>query len=127
MKLIPTQTDETSLLAFGQEASAMLMRHDYAGLATRFGYALAYGRDPAAAMEADFLEAAASLDTVLPSDHQAIVVKYFKPNSSGLFAVVECIVHMPERTTVLLELIVTGAGKEKYITVEDFTGVAVQA
>ena len=60
MKLLPAQTDEKSLAAFGKEASTMLMRRDYSGLANRFGYALAYERDPALAIEADFLRAAGS-------------------------------------------------------------------
>lgn len=39
MKLLPSQTDEVSLSVLGNEACAKLMRNDYSGLATRFGYA----------------------------------------------------------------------------------------
>ncbi len=67
MKLLATQTDETSLAAFGEEAQALLACHDYAGLASRFGYALAYDRPPAAAIEADFMSAVASPIAVGPA------------------------------------------------------------
>ena len=126
MKLLPTQTYETSLSAFGEEARALLLRHDYAGLASQFGYALAYDRPPAAALEADFQSAVASPITVTSGAYlpAAISVKYFSPNTTGLFAVVECPVPVAEEAAVLLELIVTGKGEEKHITVEDISGVA---
>jgi hypothetical protein len=47
----------------------------------------------------------------------------FKPNSTGLFAVVECIVPIAEGTAVLFELIVSGKGEEKHIAIEDISGV----
>ena len=126
MKLLPTQTDAASLSAFGEEARALLMRQDYAGLASRFGYALAYDRPLVAAIEADFMSAAASPIPVASGAYlpPAITVKYFSPNTTGLFAVVECPVPVAENAAVLLELIVTGRGEEKHITVEDISGVA---
>lgn len=124
MKLLPSQTDEVSLAAFGEEARALLMRNDYSGLAKRFGYALAYDRAPSAAIEADFLNAVASPLTVASGTQLPIAVKYFAPNDTGLFAVVECPVPVAEGTAVLLELIVAGKEEEKHITVEDISGVA---
>jgi hypothetical protein len=47
MLLSSAQTDKKSLSAFGQEASTLLIRHDYLELANRFGYVLANGREPA--------------------------------------------------------------------------------
>jgi hypothetical protein len=123
MKLLPSQTNEKALTAFGEEACAMLQRHDYSGLANRFGYALAYDREPAVALEVDFLMAAASPHKVTPDEPQSIAVKYFKPNSTGLFAVVECIVPIAEGTAVLFELIVSGKGEEKHIAIEDISGI----
>jgi hypothetical protein len=93
-------------------------------LANKFGYALAYGREPAAAIEIDFLGAAASPHLVASDAPTPIVVGYFRPNSTGLFALVECTVPVAEGSAVLLELIVTERGEEKYITVEDISGVA---
>lgn len=124
MKLLPSQTDEASLSAFGEDARALLMRHDYSGLAKRFGYAMAYNRAPSAAIEADFLSAVASPLTVAPGTHLPVAVKYFVPNDTGLFAVVECPVRVADRAAVLLELIVAGEEDEKHITVEDISGAA---
>ena len=124
MKLLPSQTDEGSLSTFGEEACAMLMQHDYSGLANRFGYALAYDRAPAAAIETDFLSAVASSHNVVSDAHPSIVVKYFAPNDTGLFAVVECTVPVADGAAVRLELVVAGKGEEKHITVEDISGAA---
>lgn len=123
MKLLPSQTDDASLLAFGEEARALLMRHDYSELANRFGYALAYDRAPSAAIEADFLSAAASSHQVASSARLPIAVKYFAPNDTGLFAAVECTVPVADGAAVLLGLIVAGKGEERRITVEDISGV----
>jgi len=124
MKLLPSQTDERSLSALGEEARALLLRRDFALLANRFGYALAYDRAPAAAIEADYLRAAASPLTASTNAHQPIGVKYFALNDTGLFAVVECPVPVAEGATVLLELVVAGKGSDLHITVEDISGVA---
>lgn len=125
MKLLTTQTDETSLTALGEEARSLLMGCDYAGLASRFGYALAYGRPPAAAIKADYMSAIASPITVTPGSNlpPTITVKYFSSNNTGLFAVVECSVPISDNAAVLLELIVAGKGEEKHITVEDISGI----
>ncbi|HLF97047.1 MAG TPA: hypothetical protein VI457_07885 [Methylococcaceae bacterium] len=125
MKLLPAQTSETSLSSIGEEARALLMRHDYSGLANRFGYALAFDRPPSAALEADFLSAAASPITLGAGAYlpDVVTVKYFSPNDTGLFALVECPVPVADGVAVLLELIVTGKSEEKHITVEDISGV----
>ena len=102
----------------------MLMKHDYSGLANRFGYALAYDRAPAAAIETDFSRAVASLHSVVSDAKPSVVVKYFTPNDTGLFAVVECTVPVADGASILLELIVTGKEEERHITVEDISGVA---
>ena len=125
MKLLASQTDERSLATLGEVACAQLMRNDFPGLANQFGYALAYGRDPAVAIEADFAGAAASAIRVEVAVHTTILVKYFTPNDTGLFAVVECTVPVDNGAAVLLELIVTGNKDEKYITLEDISGVVV--
>lgn len=127
MKLLPSQTDEVSLAAFGEEARGLLVRRDYSVLANRFGYALARGRVLSTAVEADFLSAAASPNKVDSGVHMPIAVKYFAPNDTGLFAIVECTVPVAEGAAVLLELIVSGKEEVKHITVEDISGDAAKA
>ncbi|WP_020649789.1 hypothetical protein [Solimonas variicoloris] len=112
-------TDEKSLAALGAEAAGMLARRDYAALASRFGYALCFGRDPAAALQADHLAAAASSHQT--EKREPIAVKYFPPNSAGLFAVVECLVPAADGAAVLMELVVSGQ-EEKQIIIEDISG-----
>lgn len=100
----------------------MLMQRDYSGLVSRFGYALAHDREPTAALEADYLKAAASPLEGERQEKSSVRVKYFESNDTGLFAVVECVVPMADQGAVLLELIVTGKDEEKHITVEDVSG-----
>jgi hypothetical protein len=102
----------------------MLMQRDYAGLAGRFGYVRAFDRELAAAIEADFITAAASPHNDAPEESPSIVLQYFKPNSTGLFAAVDCTVTIGEAASVFLSLIVTGKGEDKYVTLEDICGVA---
>jgi hypothetical protein len=123
MRLLPKQTDEGALASFGKEAATMLMQRDYASLASRFGYALAYGRELAAAIEEDYKNAAATPFEATPDSLSSVKVKYFAPNSSALFALVECVVPVAGKSAVLLELVVTGDAKEKHITIEDISSV----
>lgn len=108
MKLLPAQTDEASLLRLGEEVVSLLEKRDFHSAADRFGYAVALGRSPAGAIEeelgrciAEYRAAAGGRHSVLPS----MAVKYFKPNDSGLFAVVECVFVTSEGCPILAELI----------------------
>lgn len=125
MKLLRTQLDTNTLTRLGEEACEMLIKHDYIGLAKRFGYALANDKEPAHAIEADFLRASASPHVIRKDEPREILVKYFKPGSSQFFAVIECTVPIAEKTAVLLELIVlndTDNSEIKHIVLEDISG-----
>ena len=124
MKLLSEQTDEASLLRFGQEAVSLLEKRDFQSLADRFDYALKFDRTPVAAIEGDFQSCLAEFHALLEqptSVPASITVKYFKPNSSNLFAVVECFFTAAEGCPILAELIVTSSGDDKHITLEDVT------
>lgn len=97
----------------------MLIQRDFRGLVNRFGYALAYGRKAAEAVEADFRNAPSATSGTPASKSPLITVKYFTPNSTNLFALVECVVPLPDGVTALLELIVSNYGEERHITLED--------
>ena len=122
MKLLSEQTDEASLLRFGQEAVSLLEKRDFQSLADRFNYAFKFDRSPVAAIEGDFQSCLAEfhalseqVTAVLPS----MVVKYFKPNSASLFAVVECVFTTEEGCPIMAELIVSSSGEEKHIILEE--------
>lgn len=93
-------------------------------LAERFGYALAYDRDIALAIQQDFEQCLSEAESPSTPKSTSIQVKYFKPNDAGLYALVECVTAVNERANVLIELIVAGGGDEKYITLEQISYVA---
>ena len=122
MKLLPTQTDEASLLQIGREAVSLFEKRDFQSLADRFSYALALGKSPAAAIEEDFqtciADFRASPEPRLPV-RPSMVVRYFKPNNSNLFAVVECFFSASEGCPILAEFIVTSLREDTHVTLED--------
>ncbi len=121
MQIFESQTDRQSLERFGQEAVTLLHDGNFRAMAERFGYALAYGREPANAIEADLI-ASLSEDGEFPGDIAAsVVIKYFEADateSTGLVAAVECITHVADGSAVLLALVITGRGVDRYITLE---------
>lgn len=123
MKLQPSETNEKSLAQFGKEAASYIESGNFEALAKRFGYALAYGRDCALAIQEDFEKCL--LEAAWPSagHEESILVKYFNPNSTRLFAVVECVVPIGSGKTVLAELIVSGSD-EKHISLEEISFVS---
>ena len=121
MKLLPSQTDEASLLEFGREVVSLLVKRDFQSLVNRFGYVMASGTSPIIALETDFQFCIAEFHAsseqhrpVVPS----MVVKYFKPNNSGLLALVECVFAIEEGCPLLAELILTSSGEDKHVFLE---------
>lgn len=119
MQLVDGQTDRETLSTLGAEAAALLVDRDFGVLADRFGYAFAYGREPAKAIEADLAaclaETSEESGRAVPSD----VVTFFKPNDANLFAAVTCVARLPEGPAVLMELVVTVKGAEYHLSLED--------
>lgn len=126
MKLYESQTSETALAGLGDEAARLLSLGEYASLAGLFGYALAYSREPAAAIREDLgaCLAETGATTVLPMAKNSASVKYFKPDKSALFALVECFMPTDIGAQVLMELIVTTDGSDKHLTLEQLSPVA---
>lgn len=114
-----TSIDVHSLSQLGAEAVALFATRDFQGLADRFGYALAYDRDPAQAIAAD-LESAL-LNSQEPSEQEtpSITVKYFKPNSTRLVALVECVMLFDDKVPILVELIVNSFDGGMNVYLED--------
>jgi hypothetical protein len=123
MRLLPTQADEASFLSFGREAVSLLERRDFGALADRFGYALAAGRSPLAAIEGDYQSCLTEYAALEPSPSVApsLSVKFFEPNSANLYALVECVFTTSEGCPILAELIVTSAGEDKHVTLEQIS------
>ena len=101
---------------------SLLEKRDFHSLADRFGYALAYGRRPAAAIEEELGSCIAKYHASVeekPSFSPSTVVKYFSENDSGLWVVVECVFITSEGCPILAELIGTASGEDRYILLEE--------
>jgi hypothetical protein len=127
MKLLNSQICEPSLSNFGEEACRLFIARDFQGLADRFGYALAYDRDLAAAIEADFdhcLSGHSGARSEQASIVESVRVRNFQPNDTGLLAVVECILLVHKGARVLVELIAAKNGENVHLYLEDINVVA---
>jgi hypothetical protein len=123
MKLSPAQLDVNTLTQLGGEAIALVRSRNFITLAERFGYALAYQRGLAHAIEEDLERCIANATKQSSQSTKSIQVKYFQPNSISIYALVECFTPVSDNINVLIELIVTGDGEKKFITLEDISNV----
>ena len=126
MQITNDQTSESSLAAFGTEAVQLLCSGNVPALAARFGYALAFDREPVAAIRQDLascLDQLQATGLAQGSKHTA-TVRYCEPNDSSIFALVECLAPTTDGSGVLLELVVTGQGADKHVTLEQLSAAA---
>jgi len=128
MKLSDDQTDSVSLSALGSEAVRLIKDARFEELANRFGYALAFGEEPATAIEDEIVRCLSGdgrAATLANAASARISVKYFKPGESFFFALVECFMPlMQDAGEILVELIVTSKGQEKYVCLEQISYAA---
>ena len=120
------QMDRLTLARFGEEAVSLLRAGAFGSLAERFGYALAYGRAPAKAIESD-LTSCLSEDQGTPGYiAPSIAIKYYDAHateSTGLVAAIECVTHLIDNSAILLALVVTGKGAERHLGLEGISRV----
>jgi hypothetical protein len=123
---IDGRADVTALSALGAEAVSLLCSRDIDGLAKRFGYALAFDREPAVAIQEDLKSCLADArgTSVMPASKHTPTVKYLEPNEPGLFAVVECVALTDNGAKLLVELIVTDKQGDKHVTLEQISVAA---
>jgi hypothetical protein len=81
MQLPESHMDRQSLEQFGQEAASLLLDGNFRAMAERFGYALAYRREPAGAMEEDLVAglSSATIYTVNLDVNQAFCIHTANP------------------------------------------------
>jgi hypothetical protein len=119
---IDQQTDQTSLAVHGAEAVRLLCSGEIDALASQFGYALAYQRQPAAAIREDLRRCLAEINaSSLALGAELPTVKYFEPNNAKLFALVECLAIADNGRRVLVELVVAGDNDVRHMTLEDIS------
>lgn len=112
--------DEQALSEFGRAAAQLLCEEDFQALGVHWGYAIALGRAPAAAIAEDLAtclreRGAMRLDIAsMPPPR----VRYFDANDAGLFALVEQCIGTDGSGPVLLELIVSDDGTDRHVIIE---------
>ncbi len=126
MKLSDNQLDKSSLSKLGEEACRLFIARDFHGLATAFSYAIAYDRDIASAIEADFehcLSDRATSHNEQPLTIDSVTVKNFQPNDTGLLSVVECVLQVDKKVRVLIEFIAAKNGENINLYLEDMNAM----
>lgn len=126
MQIADNQFDEASLAALGVEALSLLTTGNVQVLAKRFGYAMARVRDLATAIQADLASALVSVGatSLVHADGHPPNIGYYTSNKTGLLALIEVRASTNNGKAILVELVVTGRGDEKFITLEDISDKA---
>ena len=123
MKLDRT-IDAAVLAVLAQEALHLLCAGDTDTLAARFGYALRYDREASDAIDNDLrrcLTQVGASELVLPAAHPQPKVVYLGQSGTGLVALVQCLALTDNNATLLIELVVTENGMDKYIMLEEIS------
>jgi hypothetical protein len=111
--------DRQSLEQLAEEVESLLRNRDFPVLAERFGYAVALGRDPALAMEADF--SISGMEAELPGTIPFIDIRYFDEQAhqaAGLAAAIDCGVYLPDDSALRFSLVVTGNGTQRHVSLK---------
>ena len=128
MKIPANHINDTDLIKFGEEVINLIRGKEYKELANRFGYALAYGKDPSTVIKNEIdmcLSQLGDYSELTETISKEIIVKYFENNDTGLVAVVECSLSMENSAgEMLVELIVTRKDGENYVTLEQISHAA---
>jgi len=122
MNLLESQIDNLSLSKLGEKACQLFIAKDFQRLADTFGYAMAYDRDIATAIESDFIQC--TKNSLQCGLLESVTIKNFKPNDTGLLSAIECILLFDEGRRVLIELIMTEHEDSKSLFLEDITALA---
>jgi hypothetical protein len=124
MKLLVNQLDKPSLSKFGEEACRLFIARDFQSLANIFGYAFAYDRDIATAIEADFAHCLSGHCTQVDDTVESVIVRNFLPNDTGLLSVIACTLLIDNCARILIELIVAKKGEDAHLYLEDISAIA---
>ena len=125
MKITDDQTTPRQLTDLGLRAVQLLCAGDFSSLAQQFGYALAYDRNPASAIRDELASSLAEIGaSALGPPGATPSVSYFKPNDTGLFALVEQRIATDGNGHVLLELVVNTQGADKHVVLEQISAAA---
>ena len=124
MKAALSALNESKLDRIGEEATRLITSGDFEALHARFGYAIAVGREPVAAIAQDLDSALADVGATGLGDpaKARIASKRFQPNEVGICGFVQCLVPTTNGKFVLLELVLSATGSVGHITLEQVSG-----
>ena len=126
MKAALSDLDDSSLASLGAEAARLVCSGDIDALHAKFGYALAFNRDPVNALKDDLADVLAELGErrFVEQDPPAVTVSHFKQSTIGLISLVECLLTLVNGRQVLVELVLSGGGgSEAWFTLEQISAV----
>jgi hypothetical protein len=123
MQIANGKIDDAALKEIGRDVVHLLCSGEVDALAARFGYAVALGRDPATAIREDLAECLGQIGAINLARNleSGCDVKFFAPNSSNIVALVECVVPAINGGSLLVEVVVTSDGSNRYATLEQIS------
>jgi hypothetical protein len=121
MQLLPHQRHLSALRDLVCEALELLTSGQLELLVERYGYAMAFERNPVCAVRADLAEAlqeavGSALLTVASTE---LPVVYYQENDTGLRAAIDCAVPSLGGRCVWISFVVAGNETEQFLTLED--------
>lgn len=106
MKISKGDLNEPALLSLGAEAQRILIAGRFDLLASRFDYAIAFGREPSVAIREDLSRILETIGAQALATQGSVSVRFFKPNTLGLLADVHCFVLADNGQNVVFALVV---------------------
>lgn len=121
MQLLPQQQNVDALRVLASEGINLLATGQFELLVERYGYALAFGRNPVDAVRMDLAKALSDMSEnnllqVEPNDLQVII---YQENESGLCGAIDCNLPTQAGRNILVSFVVTGIDTKQFFTLED--------
>jgi len=125
MELSASPSDSSALRAAARQCAHLLCAGDFEAIARSFGYAVALGREPAAAISADLTASLREVGAsgLVVNAEPEITIKYFEPHQP-LLAAAECELSTLNHRHILMALVVTGSKGRTHITLEQLSAAA---
>jgi CMP-2-keto-3-deoxyoctulosonic acid synthetase len=125
MKAAPSNLDDSSLASLGADAARLIGSGNIDAVCARFGYALAFTREPVAAIKDDLAHVLTEIGASGFSDEMLsnITVRHFTPNEARHTSLVECLLTANNGRQVLVELVLLQRGSDTWVTLEQISAV----
>ena len=121
MQLLPHQRNVDALRDLACAGLDLLRTNQFELLVERYGYALAFERDPIDAVRIDLASALsdASGSELLPVRPSDLPVVFYKENTACLRAAIDCEVPTQGGRCISISFVVTGTETEQFFSLED--------